>query len=598
MVTSIQLGNFFTANGRTVLGGVSGSGLDLAGLMEGLSAAKRLPAVEFENKIETNSQVAAALSEFRTLVSRLKDATNFLRNPPGVNNNAENAFKYATAALSSNSSVAATNYISVIASPGAIKQNYVISDITSVARAKQQSTADISVADETTAAAVSATPAGGQFQAGTFTLNGVDITLEDGDTLREVAAKFNAVSGETNITASIIKVADGTYRMFFSSTETGNAYDFDLNDIGTVSSDPSGVMASVGITDIQDASDAEFKFNGIDIVRSNNSISDIVSGVTFNILQMTPTEPDPTELTVSIEPDVQTARNGIVNLVNAYNDLKIFIARQTEVNESGGFSSDALLATNSTFRSLATSINSQFTSFVSGLANGQPNRLADIGITFVDLPETSDTPQVRNVMNVDEAQLASAIASNYDGVRRVFEFDFVSDNPNLQLFSRSNALAVSDFTLDINPGTTTFQATYDIGAGPVTIDMDVTPISGTPGGYTLRGPADSPLAGLVMIYAGQAVASINVTTTQGIADKAFNVVNEPAKTDSGIITAELEALQEDDIKLTEEIRRIDEQVAIFREQLLAKFQALESALSRINTLLQSLEAEASARNNN
>lgn len=596
MVTSIQLGNFFSANGRTVLGGVSGSGLDTAALLEALTTAKRLPAVKLESQLEINAAKSTALSEFRTLVAALKDASNFLRNPPGVNNAGENTFSFATASITSNTSVSGSGYLSVTAAAGALTQDYVISDITSIAKARQQTTANISIASENDVA-VSATPVGGQFQAGTFTLNGQNITLSAGDTLKEVIIKFNAVSDLTGISASTIKVADGTFRVLFSATATGTANDFDLNDIGTVSSDPSGVMASVGITNTQAAADAIFKFNGIDITRSSNSISDIVSGVTFNILQKTPTEPDPTEITVSIKPDEQIARGGIINLINAYNDLKVFAAKQTEVLENGGFSEDAILADNFTFRSIVNSVEGQLTSFVSGLAAGDPNRLADIGITFIDIPESADTPQIRNVLSVDEGKLNSALATNYAGVRGVFEFNFTADSTDLILFSRTNALAVSEFTLNINPGTNTFEATYDIGAGPVTIDLDFEAIGDPATGYRLTGQDGTVLEGLVLLYTSTSAATIEVTTTQGLADKVFNIVDEPAKTTSGSITLAIQTLADSDDKLNENILRIDEQVAIFREQLLAKFQALEAALTRINVLLQSLDAQVNAQNN-
>lgn len=595
MVTSIQLGNFFTVNGRTVLGGVSGSGLDTQALLEGLVEAKRLPAVKLESQIETNATISGALSEFRTLVAALKDAANFLRNPPGFNTASQNTFRYATSTVSSNTAVSGSTYLSVTAAPGALTQTYEITDITSVAAAKQQSTANISIADEN-AEAVSATPAGGQFQAGTFTLNGQNITLEDGDTLNEVVAKFNAVSGTTGISASFIKVADGTFRVLFSSTASGLENDFDLNDIGTVSSDPSGVMASVGITTTRNAADAEFKFNGIDITRSSNSINDIVNNVTFNILQATPTEPDSTAITVAITPDTTIAKGGIINFANAYNDLKLFAARQTEVLESGGFAEGAILANNFAFRNLVNSVNTELASAVSGLGLGQPDRLADIGITFIDIPESADSPEVRNILSVDENALVESLSTNYNGVRRVFEFDFIADSTDLTLFSRTNALGVSSFQLNIDPNTSTFEATYDIGDGPVTIDLDFAEIGDPVTGYSLSGQAGTVLEGLVLLYTSTSAATINVTTTQGLGDKLYNLTDEPAETTSGSITLELQALADKDTQLAEEIQRIDEQVDIFREQLLLKFQALEAALTRINTLLQSLDAQAQARN--
>jgi flagellar capping protein FliD len=313
---------------------------------------------------------------------------------------------------------------------------------------------------------------------------------------------------------------------------------------------------------------------------------------------MTPTEPDPTALTISVEPDTQVARNGIINFINAYNDIKLFAARQTEVNSQGGFVDTAVLANNSTFRSLVNSIDAQMNGVVSGLENGQPNRLSEIGVTFTTLSASADMPQVRNILNLDETKLAAALSSNYDAVRRVFEFDAVSDNSNLQVFSRTNALRANNISININPGTTTFEATYDVGNGPETVSFNVSNIGSPVTGYRLTGPEGSAIEGLVLIYSSTDIATINLGMSQGIADAAYNVVNEPARSDIGIVTEEMRTVEDNDTRFEEEILRIDAQVEIFREQLLSKFQALESALTRINALLQSLDAQANARNNN
>lgn len=69
MVTQIQLGNFYTSNGRTVSGGVSGSGVDTEGMIKALTDARRLPAVSFENRVKTNDAKTKALGEFQTLLT-------------------------------------------------------------------------------------------------------------------------------------------------------------------------------------------------------------------------------------------------------------------------------------------------------------------------------------------------------------------------------------------------------------------------------------------------------------------------------------------------------------------------------------------------
>ena len=52
MVSSIQLGNFFSFGGRTVSGSAGGSGIDTESLIKGLTDAKLIPATKLEDQIK------------------------------------------------------------------------------------------------------------------------------------------------------------------------------------------------------------------------------------------------------------------------------------------------------------------------------------------------------------------------------------------------------------------------------------------------------------------------------------------------------------------------------------------------------------------
>lgn len=701
MVTQVELGTYFNVNGRTVLGGSGGSRLDTQALIEALAAGKRIPATRLEDTIKLNAKKSSALLELSNLINSFREAANFLRNPPGVSNAASNAFKYAQSTVTSNTSTSGSSYLSIGVSPGAPLQSYTINEISSLAKATRQKTETISVADTSTSI-VSLTPSTDEFKAGTFTLNGVDITLNVGDSLSAVAAKFNAVKNTTGISVSIIKVATGEYQLSFSGTQTGTANDFDFNNADPAGTlvDASGVFDEITITqDPEDeAADAIFTLNGVEITRSSNSITDVIEGVTFNLLQTTPAL---TELTVEITPDTQIAKGAVINLLNAYNDIRIFAAKQQEVNTDGTFASTAVLANNSALRSIMSSLSSHFSAISTRMLTGDPPKPA---VSFIDLPASDDAPIVRNVLTLDEEALDTILESDFEEVRTAFEFDFISDNPGLRVFSRTNATTATEFSLLVNPfatqttsaftvnladsivaasptagmltagtvtingqnvvltagmtaaqveaafdaaaaqtgvaaavtgvdgsfqlvftstitggtinfnltsdgvdptgvfdeisitATSVFEATYDTEGGPVTVAFDA--VLGTSGiSYTLTGPAGTPFEGLKLIYGGTSSSLSNVTIAQGFADKAYNTSNDALDTTNGGIQVELDALAASDSKLTEQIEKINAQVVLFREQLLIKFTALEQAISRINTLLQALDAQDQARRN-
>lgn len=582
MITQIQLGNMFTSNGKTVLTG-SSSGIDVEGLVDELAAAKRQPAVILEDKVKYNEKISTAMADFKQKLETFQDAANFLRRPSGVQNAADNIFEYRNSTIGSNTTVAGNTYLDITAVPGASVAQYEV-EVNQLATRNNYTTNTFALADANQVA-VGGT---GPFNAGTLQLGpgSVDITLTAGDTLNNVVAKVNAVKNLSGVEASLIKVSDGNYRIAFKSVVTGTQYNYDINALNP------GIF-NTGFAILDDADDAIITFDGTSITRSTNNISDVVNGVTFNLKQTTPPA---TELTVNIEADKELAKTGIMNFVNAYNDLKLFASKQTATGDDGKPLEDSVLANNSTLSQVFSRINGELAKAVNGIASGDPSRLSDLGIKFADFPGDTETPFTRNILTVDEDKLDSVIESNFDKIRKVFEFDYVSDNSNLQIFERTNSLGVSNVSLNINRTTDTYQATYTTSTGPVTVNFDYEEL--TDGSVVLTGPAGSQIEGLLMIYSDSTDATVNLTMSQGIGDRIFNTLDNVLDTDTGAISVALEALADDNERYNTEITKIDDQILKYRDQLLQKFAALEKAISSANTLLQSLDAQANAQQNN
>lgn len=594
MVTQINLGSFFNANGRTVVGG-SASGLDTESLVKSLTDARLVPATKLQDKIDANTKRSSAISEMKSLLTRFKDAANFLRNPPGVGNEADDIFNFRSANLSTNTGAAASGYMTVTVQPGAQNASYVIDNVLSIAKAKKQETNAMPLTD-LDAQAVFAAPAAGQFGAGTITVNGANITLTTGDSLRTVIKKFNDASLTTGISAQAFQIAPGQFKAVFTATQTGLSHDFDLGNPATVTSDPSGALTNVTFGMIQPADNARFDIDNVSIIRETNSISDLVDGVTFNLLSDTTAAPV-TAINVDVVPNTEIIKNGITNFVNTYNDFRFFVQKQSLLNSDGTPAEDSVLYGDSTMRNILSSVSNELSRIVGGITGGNPSRLSELGITLTNYPGDNDLPATRNIMTIDDAKLQSAIQSNFDGVRRVFEFDFTSDSANLQVFSRTNALNVNNFTLNIDPGTGTYTATYDPGTGPVTINVDGIALSGGTG-YTIKGQAGTPLEGLVMIYTGNATSTVNVNVSQGIGDRIFNAMDDVLKDTTGIIAVDQQDTTDQSARWQTEIDRINEQVAKYRDQLLKKYADLEAAITKVNNILLSLNANQIAQQSN
>lgn len=345
---------------------------------------------------------------------------------------------------------------------------------------------------------------------------------------------------------------------------------------------------NVGLAIEENATDAQLTIDGTAITRSTNNIDDLIDDVTFNLNQVTPPG---TEVTASIEPDTEIARDAILNFVDSYNALRVFYARQTELDDDGNASEGAILRRSPTLRTLMNNILSELNSVVEGVA-GDADRLASLGIELDDFAGDAETPFTRNILTVDTDTLENALNGDFDSVRDVFEFDHISDNTDVQIFNRTNAHSVTSFSLNLDFTNSIFEATHAGGTEAVT----VTAISGG-SGYLVEGEVGTALEGLQIIYGNTTDTTANISLTQGIADRIYNSLEVALDEDDGIVTTELESLVSSDARLEEDIARIDDIVERFRQQQLERFAALEALINSTNTILQSLDAQANAANN-
>jgi flagellar hook-associated protein 2 len=571
---AINLGSIFESGGKTVVSGGS-SQLDTESLINSLVEAKRLPAVRLETTIETNTAKMDALTELSSILERFRDAANFLRNPPGVGNASDNIFGYRSATISANTG-SGSSYLSATIAAGTPPSSYSLT-VDQLATRQSRVTNTFAAADME----AQAVGGGGPFNAGTLTLgpDAVAVTLEDGDTLREVLAKINAVKGDSGVEASAVKVSEGNYRLTFKSTTTGTDQNWDFT-----TANPG--LLNTGFFSETDAVDAMVTIDGTQVTRQTNSINDLVDGITFDLTQTTPPG---TELTVGIQADTELARSAIMNFVDAYNEFRVFASRQTETTDDGERVQTALLGTNTALRSLVNAVGTEISSVVNGLAN--TNSLSQLGLKLSDFPGDAETPFTRNILQVDESKLDAALASDFDAVRKVFEFNYVADNPNFVVFSRDNSLNATDAIFNIDQTNGIYEATVN----GTTYTLEATALS--TGGVSLTGPQGSPIAGLNVLYTDTDDVTVNLSMTQGIGDRIFNALEDALDDEDGIVSQEIQSLDDRNTRLQEDIDRIDSMIENYRFSLMERFSALEAAIASVNSILQLLDAQAEARAN-
>lgn len=285
---------------------------------------------------------------------------------------------------------------------------------------------------------------------GTFT-----ITVDNTATNIKIDSSNNSLLGikdainksGANVKASIIN--EGTesnpaYRLVLTSNQTGTDHQMTL-DSGTT-----GLQMN---TTVQAAQDAQIKMGSLTFTRSTNSITDIIPGVTLNILN-----PDQTKtVKIEVNQNIESARKSVNDFVDQYNDIiktiKDLTLYDPETGETG------LLMGDYNIQQLQMDLESAVTASVPEIpfVKGQKtyNALSSIGIsTGTD-----------GLLTVNDSDLTAALQDNSADVAKLFGVGVDSDSAYISYASSSTSTQTSGakgYQVDITQPAT--RATIRAGA--------------------------------------------------------------------------------------------------------------------------------------
>lgn len=222
---------------------------------------------------------------------------------------------------------------------------------------------------------------------GTFSLNGKTITVGTGDSLAAIRDQINGAGA--GVTASVLKVADGSYRLTVTSSTMGAA--------GISYGDgPEGVGAALGIATTVAGADAEVNVNGVSVLRQTNSITDAITGVTLNLQQAEAG----TTIQLKVERDQQAIVDAVKAFADAYNAVRAYVDQQN----AGGAQP---LARSSVLRTSLSTFKNVLLSEVTDPSATTYDHLVLVGVALTR----------EGTLAVDETKLKEVIGSGLDDLR-------------------------------------------------------------------------------------------------------------------------------------------------------------------------------------
>ncbi|MDR3162706.1 MAG: flagellar filament capping protein FliD [Helicobacteraceae bacterium] len=295
----------------------------------------------------------------------------------------------------------------------------------------------------------------------------LSIDVHAGMTLSELRDEINNRS-DGKITATILNTGgESPYSLVIRANSDGteNALEFRQFDSGgneiVTDSNDGGYSADavlINLETVQDAQNAKFLYNNIEIERSSNSVSDLISGVTIDLKKTAQDAESPIQ--VSIGRDLSVLSGSLQKLTDAYNTLIGFLNEITKYNSETGASGSFL--GDSRINAIKNEINKIFFG-----KNEDQNSIADI-----NRPLKNAKGEVTNVLyafnlsengtlSFDQSVFDYTAGLNPDMIERLFR-GYSDVTPSFTVGSQMTTLSgeISDLTIN---GVSIENVTFDAG---------------------------------------------------------------------------------------------------------------------------------------
>jgi len=368
------------------------TGIDTASLIANLMNYERAPERVLTAKQNT---INTKISAFTTILGKLSSLQTLAE---GMNS--PDTFMAKSAAVSDGTVATATTTSTALAGTHQIK-------ITSLAQSQIQASGNYASNSDTSV-----------FAAGSFTISSskpgatpVTVTLANSTSLDGLASAIN--SAKAGVTASVLNDGSGTpYRLVIAGNDSySSTFNF------------TGYSTPPTLTETQTAKMATFSVDGINVTKPTNTITDVIPGVTFTLLQGPP-DGSPVGTTsnfsLSVNNDTDAVKKKINDFVTGYNAVMFELKGQSDYNSTtkkGG-----TLSGDSTLRTIQSQLQNILTTQVSG-GTGAYTILSSVGIAT----------QQDGSLKVDDTKLSAALSSNFNDVVDLFTHNHgIPDLPNQQ----------------------------------------------------------------------------------------------------------------------------------------------------------------------
>ena len=380
-----------------------------------------------------------------------------------------------------------------------------------------------------------------------------------GKSLTQIAALFSQVDG---ISAQIIDTTgDGSnYSLVLISDNTGSNNGFRLSEASnTVRWETSSTPISDGSPNSysQIATNATFDLDGITISRTDNTISDVIEGLTVKL------NADVTgDISINTTRSENQIRQTVVETIEALNEFKAEIGRLTYVDVEGEENGPLVLETS------ATILKSDFKRLAIEPLQG-------FGANAIYLSQLGIKTNSDGEFYLDESIFSNTLANNPNHFTALKE-------DNLSSNSTSATVAKSLFT-SIPSGT--YTVTQDSAGDWYFGDTALLQVDLSDGGSQFTSVT---YPGLIIRTQDRLPSDFDIYVGKSFATKVSELMSDALDANSSISSAReaYESLSED---INERLEKLDVREELISTRYTEQFGAMESAMTQFNSTKTMLE---------
>jgi len=515
----------------------SGSGLDLAKLVDGLVTAETtVQQKSITKKIDNTNLQISSFGQLKTKLSTFSSDLASLENT-----NARTAASASTAATLSVTNEAIAQDINANITVSSVAKGQVVTiDLTHATLLNSSSLSSASTIPQGTL---------------TLTLAGASTVITiDGtnDTVQGLINEINEISG---IQASAVDATGNGGLTLVLKSDTGTQNTFSLASSDGLSAFSTAGMSAVSspITLNVQASDAVFEVDGLTVTRSVNSITDVFDGYRFDINAVSNQEFNIASAVLSTD-----ARTRMQAFVSSINEVKSYLVTETKRGLNGA--ADGSLAGDVTASQILREINALTTREIVGFS-GDSYYLANLGVQT-----ERDGSLSLNVTKFD-----AALAANPNLLNVVFASKYSSESDNLKISGLENYPPVA--------GSYNFAYTSGSSTGTLNGEVITGTLNSTGNRVFLAKSGDSKNISVELL--SDISTSATVRYGNSLIDKLQKYVSD-ITSGSGAIDVRTSSLKQNLLEYDEEQTDLDAKIKALTEAYNVKFGAMESLVTQLN----------------